>query len=113
MPSWMRANGGWLVATSFLCVICGCLVYILIDKSVTINYAWQEQKYQQEQIAVLQQLLLETSRKMKRSEIKRIIMERFGKNHLIKEDVPNKISVDNVILEFKGDSLVGVKSPAD
>ncbi|GAB4484066.1 MAG: hypothetical protein OHK006_07350 [Thermodesulfovibrionales bacterium] len=47
---------------------------------------------------------------MNRSEIEQLITKRFEKDHLIRKDGQDEISIDNIVLKFKGDSLVEVKS---
>ena len=113
MLLWVRGHMGWILGFLILIVICVFLLYSWINSRVSLDYARQEQKYQREEIAVLQNLLLETGKRMSRSEIKEMVSKRLGKDHLIKEDEKDELSVDNVILKFRGDSLIEVKSLND
>ena len=108
---WFKGHMGWLLGLLILIGICVFLLYSWIDTLVSLDYARQEQKYQREEIEVLQSLLLETGKRMSRSEIEQLVTKHFGKDHLIKKDEEDELSIDNVILKFKDNSLIEVKSP--
>lgn len=110
MISWIKAHMGWLLGLLILFAICIFLLYSWFDSRVTITYMLQEQKDQRREIEVLQSLLLQTGKQMSRSEIEQVVAKHFGKDHLIKKEQEDELSVDSVILKFKGDSLVAVKS---
>jgi hypothetical protein len=101
---------GWLLGILIVVAICVFLVYSWIDSRVSLDYARQELKYQRREIEVLQSLLLETGRRMSRAEIEQLVTKHLEKDHLIKRDEPDELSINNIILKFKGDSLVDVKS---
>jgi len=110
MISWIRDHLGWLLGILFLLVACIFLLYSWIDSRVTIEYVLQGQKNQRREIEVLQSLLLETSKRMSRSEIEQIVTNCIGKNRMKKES-QDELSIEGgIILKFRGDSLVEVKS---
>jgi len=113
MVSWIKGHMGWLLGLLILIVLCVFLLYSWIDTLVSLDHAHQGQKYQRRQIEVLERLVLETGKRMSRSEIKQVVTQHFRKDYLIKEDAEDEISVDNIILKFRGDSLVEVKSLND
>jgi hypothetical protein len=110
MISWIKDHLGWFLGSLILLVICIFLLYSWIDSRVTIEYVLQEQKNQRREIEVLQSLLLETGRRMSRSEIEQLVTKRIGENR-IKKEAQDELSIDGgIILKFRGDSLVEVKS---
>ncbi len=110
MISWIKAHTGWLSGLVILLVICLFFLYAWFDSRVTITYMLQEHQDQRREIEALQKLLLETGKRMSRSEIEQLIIKHMGKDH-IKEESRDELSVDGGILFiFKGDSLVSVKS---
>ena len=113
MNVWVKGHLGWLLGLLILIIICIFLLYSWINALVSLDHARQEQKYQRKEIEVLESLFLEAGKRMSRTEIKEVVTKRFGKDHLIKEEEPDELSVDNVILKFRGDSLVEVKSLND
>ncbi|MFZ3138358.1 MAG: hypothetical protein WA126_13325 [Thermodesulfovibrionales bacterium] len=108
--AWIKAHIGWLSGLVILLLICLFFLYAWFDSRVTITYMLQEHEDRCREIEVLQSLLLETGKQMNRSEIEQIVTKRFGKDYLIKKDEEDELSVDNVILKFKGGSLIKVKS---
>lgn len=111
MFSWVKAHIGWILGVFTLIALCVFLLYSWVDTLVSLGYARQEQKSQHEEVVILQRLLLETGKRMRRSEIEQVITKGFGKDYLIKKDEEDELSVDNVILKFEGDTLVEVKFP--
>jgi hypothetical protein len=110
MIPWIKDHIGWLSGVLVLLAICIFLLYSWIDSRVTIEYMLQEQKDQRREIEVLQNLLLETGKRMSRSEIEQLVIKLMGKDH-IKEESHDELSVDGgILLKFKGDSLVEVKA---
>ncbi len=109
MILWIRKHLGWIVAVIFggLCIF---FINAWIDSRITIEYMLQEQKYQRQEIEVLQRLFIEIGKRMSRFEIEQTVTKHFGKDYLIKKEEQDELSIDNVILKFKGDSLVEVKS---
>ena len=113
LPSWISRCKGWIVGLAVLAVACGFFLFSWIDALVTADYASQTIKYQREQIEVLRSLALETGKRMKRSEIRELVMRRFKAKHLIKEQKQNELSIDSVVLEFRGDLLVEITVQGD
>ncbi len=113
MISWIKDHLGCLLGLLVLIGLCIFLLYSWFDSRVTITYMLQEQKDQRREIEVLQSLLLQTGKRMSRSEIEQIVTKHFWKDYLIKKDEEDELSVDNVILKFEGASLVKVKSTND
>ncbi|MEW6110400.1 MAG: hypothetical protein AB1632_14725 [Nitrospirota bacterium] len=109
MIAWIRKHLGWIAAI-ILGGLCIFFIDAWIDSRITITYMDQEHKDRCREIKVLQSLLLEAGKQMNRSEIEQIVTKRFGKDYLIKKDEEDELSVDNVVLKFKGDSLVAVKT---
>ncbi len=107
---WIKERIGWVSGLLILIGICTFLLYSWIDVLVSLDYARQQNKYQKREIKLHKSLLLETGKRMSRSEIKRVVTQCFGKDHIIKENGPDELSVDNIVLKFSGDSLVEVKS---
>jgi len=106
MKAWLKRHLNWVLG--LLLIICIFLLYSWINALVSLDYARQEEKYQRENVQLLQSLLQETGKKMSQSEIRQLVKSRFGKEHIIKEQ-QNQISVDNIILKFNGNSLVEIK----
>jgi hypothetical protein len=106
----MKANIDWLLGFLLLSFICVFLFYSWIDARVTSTYLLQEQKDQRREIEVLQSLLLEIGKQANRFEIEQIVLKRLGKDR-VKKERQDELSLDGgVVLRFKGDSLVEVKS---
>lgn len=94
----------WLIIGA-LAIICVFLLYAWIDARVTIDHAWRVVDWERKDKEVLRALFREAGRHMNRSELKQLITKHFGKDHLIKEDARDELSVDNIILKFDGESL--------
>lgn len=110
MLSWIKEHIGRLLGTLILIVLSIFLLYSWIDTLVSLDYSRQEQIYQRREIEVLQSLLLEAGKRMSRSEIEQLVAKRLGRDHIEKEG-QDSLSIDGgIILKFKGDSLVEVKS---
>jgi hypothetical protein len=84
MILWIKAHIGWLSVLFILLIICTFLLYSWLDARITIEYVLQEQKDQLKEIEVLQSLLLETGKRMSRSEIEQLVAEHIGKEHMKK-----------------------------
>jgi hypothetical protein len=110
MLSWIKRHWGCISAILILILICAFLFHSWLDAIVSLDYAYRENEFQGEEIAVLQMLLLETGKRMNRSEMTQLVTEHFSKGHLIKEEEHDELSVDSVVLKFSGNSLVKVKS---
>lgn len=108
MISWMKIHLGWLVA-GILGMFCIFFINAWIDARITITYTLSELDQQKKMTKTLRDLLQETGKQMSRTEIKQLVVKRFGKDHLIKEDVKDELSVDNIIIKFKGDALYEIK----
>lgn len=110
MIAWIKAHIGWLSVLMILLAINLFLLYSWFDSRVTITYMDQEHQDRCGEIEVLQRLLLATGTRMDRSEIEQVVTKHFGKVYLIKKDEEDELSINNVILRFKGDSLIKVQS---
>ena len=108
MIVWIKGHLSWLVI-GVLIIICMFLLYAWIDARVTIDHAWRVVDWERNDKKVLRDLLQETAKQMSRTEIKQLVIKRFGKDHLIKEDAKDELSVDNIIIKFHGDSLSEIK----
>jgi len=113
MIAWLKAHMGWFLGLLILIVICIFLLYSWIDSLVSLDYSRQSEKDQHREREVLQSLLLETGKRMSRSEIEQLVTEHFAKDHLIKKEEQDELSIDNITLKFRGDSLVEVSSLLD
>jgi hypothetical protein len=109
MLSWIKRHWGWISAISILIIVSAFFFHSWLDAIVSLDYARQEAEYQRKEIGVLQSLLLETGKRMNRSELKHLVVERVGKSY-VKEEGDQLLLVGDVVLEFSGDSLVKVKS---
>ncbi|MBU2591063.1 MAG: hypothetical protein ABIJ24_06545 [Nitrospinota bacterium] len=108
MLSWIKKNMEWTLG--LLVVISVLLLSALINSGISNEIALKEQRAQRREIAVLQNLLLESSKKMRRSEIEQIIETRFGEGYFKKENQDELLLYGDIILKFEGNSLVEVKS---
>ncbi|MCI0330405.1 MAG: hypothetical protein L0196_05555 [candidate division Zixibacteria bacterium] len=107
---WLKGKTGWLIALFILIVICIFLFYSLIDQSVSLDYAHQDQIYKSQEIKVLRSLLLETGKGMSRSDIEALVTRKIGKDKVKKEEQDELWIEGGIVLKFKGDSLVEVRS---
>ncbi len=112
MILWIRRHLGWIIAV-ILGVLCIFFINAWIDARITIDHAWRVVDWERSDKKILYTLLQETGKRMNRSEIEQIVTKHFGKDYLIKKEEPDELSIDNVILKFKGDSLVEIKSMND
>ncbi len=104
MIAWIK-NHLNVLAIGILIVVCIFLLYAWIDARVTIDHAWRVIDWERNDKEVLRALFQETGKHMSRSELKQLVTKHFGKDHLIKEDTQDKLSVDNIILKFDDESL--------
>lgn len=80
-----------------------------VNTSVSLNYAREQQKTEQERSELLRTFVLTLNRGTSRSEILRLANDNFRKEHIVKED-QNGIVVDDLVFQFdRSQSLVGVR----
>jgi len=108
MLSWIKEHMAWTLG--LFVVISALLLSVVINSAITIEQSLKEQRAQQEKIAVLQTLLLESSKKMSRPEIEQIVVKRFGEGYYKKEKEDELLLYGDIVLKFEGDSLVAIKS---
>lgn len=108
MISWIKGHISWLIV-GILTILSAFLLYAWIDARVTIDHAWRVIDWERNDKKVLRDLLQETAKQMSRTEIKQLVATRFGKDHLIKEDEKDELSVDNIIIKFKADAFYEIK----
>lgn len=110
MFAWIKGYISWLII-GILTVLCLFLIYAWIDARVTIDHAWRVVDWERNDKEVLRTLFQETGKHMSRTELKQLVIKHFGKDHLIKEDARDELSVDNIILKFDGETLTEVRFP--
>lgn len=108
MTLWIKKYSSGIAIASLI-IFCMLIIYSWIDTLVSLSYARQELADRHREIEVFQSLLLETSKRMSRSEIEQMATKRFGKNYIVKKDEQNELSIDSIILKFQDDVLVEVK----
>ena len=102
----------WFVKASWVASLCLLValvfaIYSWIDARVSLEYARQEQQRQRDQTNLLLSLLQETSSVLNRTEVRRLIMEKFQDRYLVKEE-QERILVCNLAFRFDGESLAEV-----
>lgn len=105
----MRLHHALLLVCALLLLACADLAYHLLDSSISLDYAREEARHKDEQIAVLSRLLEKAGGPLGRDGFERLLDRDFGSEYLIKKE-ENEISVDQVTLRFDGNALVNVGS---
>lgn len=105
----MRSHSALLIVCALLLLACADLAYRLLDTSISLDYAREEGRHNNGQIAVLSRLLEKAGGPLGRDGFERLLDRDFGSEYLIKKE-ENEISVDQIILRFDGNALVSVGS---
>lgn len=96
-------------AISILATAVIFLGYVSFNASVSLAYARQQQRDEQEQRKVLQDLLFQVGNGLSQEQVIQLIRKNFSAGHIIKEE-DNQISVDGVVLKFNDKKLAAVSS---
>ena len=91
-----------------LLVLCLFLLYVVVDRSVSLDHARSQQREISKERSVLRQLILDLSTAMKKSEIKTLLGSKYKGSHIVKEEDGNTIFVDGVGLRFHGEDLTDI-----
>jgi len=106
MLHWFK--GQLTVLSVLLAFICAFMLYLLIDSKVTIDHARQEQEYQHRRISLLIDMFWVTGAHLPRTEMAELVIKRFKKDHIVKEN-KDKVQVDDILIKFKGESFDGIE----
>lgn len=74
-------------------------VYGWLDTAISLNYARQQQKTDEETRELLRKFLLVSNRGVKRREIMQVVQQNLAQGHGVKEE-GDRIVVDNVVFRF-------------
>lgn len=100
----------WLVVAIVVLIACiGILFYRQLDTSISLDHARQQQKSNKEENELLHSLLFDVASRFNRSEIEKLIAERYSEKSIVKS-YGNHVEVDGVVLHFEGERLVRVES---
>lgn len=96
------------MACLLLTILLASISYYCFDRIIALDYCRGENSGMKRQQELLMSLLLRTGKPMTRKQWQTFLKNEFG-DHLIKE-VGNQVSVDNILLTFKDEELVEIKS---
>jgi hypothetical protein len=97
------------IAVGVLLLLLAAVSYYCYDRIVSLDYCRGENVDLRRQQDLLMSLLLRTGRPLNRAQWSEMLKADFSNDHLVKE-YPNELSVDNVLLKFKGNDLIEIKS---
>ena len=84
-------------------------IFLLIDRSVTIDHLQMEITNMNESIQLIKSISFDLVENKTKMHIIKILNEKYS-NNIVKEDDINKdiVYVDNVVLRFKNDLLISI-----
>ncbi|MCW5576650.1 MAG: hypothetical protein KIT13_11195 [Burkholderiales bacterium] len=99
-----------ILAITVLFIIVFGVTYIFLDRNIELEHARNQQLFLEKDFRLLARLTIELQGKKSKIEIIEFLELNYG-DHIVKSR-NNDISIDGVILEFKEEMLIGVKSMA-
>lgn len=89
-----------------MCVL--CLGYAWLNAAISLDAARSEQGLQRARIALLKELLRQTSTGMSRTDLERLVEERRTvSGHIVKQGT-DRLQIDDVIFRFDGKAVTDV-----
>ena len=83
------------------------LLYSWVNAAISLDYARQQQKLDQQRIELLLEMLRHTSTSLTREGLERLIAEHYSSGHVIKRD-GDRVQIDDLIFRFSGESVTQV-----
>ena len=107
----MRISRVLLIGWNVLLVgFCLYLMYATVDQAITLSYNADEFRYLKQERDALRAVALELAKGAKQDSVRQLFMAKYGKDpdHLVKDEGPATVVVDQVALRFRDGMLVGM-----